>query len=59
MAPERLESTSLLSVLPQTQVTLVESTFDDKLLDFEVFKHYMAVLQEKNSIRQLKSTLLT
>ncbi|TNV73246.1 hypothetical protein FGO68_gene9908 [Halteria grandinella] len=35
-------------------MTLVESSPDDKIIDFEVFKHYMAILQEKNYIRQLK-----
>jgi len=33
----------------------VEGSFDDKIIGFEVFKHYMTVLQEKNYIRQLKS----
>ena len=37
--------------VPNSAVTLVESSFDDKIIDFEVFEHYMAVLQEKNFIR--------
>jgi len=34
-----------------TAVTLVEGTFDERIIGFEVFKHYMTVLEEKNYIR--------
>jgi hypothetical protein len=42
-------SSTELSLIPET--TLVQSSFDDKIIDFEVLQHYMTVLQEKNNIR--------
>ena len=52
-------SSDVMLNVPSNSVTLVESTYDDKILNFEVFKHYMAVLQEHNQIRQLKSNTST
>jgi hypothetical protein len=36
---------------PQTAVTLVEGSFDERIIGFEVFKHYMTILEEKNYTR--------
>jgi hypothetical protein len=36
---------------PQTAVTLVEGSFEERIIGFEVFKHYMTVLEEKNYTR--------
>jgi len=41
--------------LPHPSLTLVEGSFEEKIIGFEVFKHYMAVLQERDQNRLLKS----
>lgn len=30
--------------MPNQAITLVQSSFDDKIIDYEVFEHYLAVL---------------
>jgi hypothetical protein len=35
-------------MLIPTETKVVESSYDEKILGFEVFNHYMAVLEEKN-----------
>eukprot|EP00347_Sterkiella_histriomuscorum_P005460 403356529 len=42
------------SDLIKTSKTLIESKEDEKILGYEVFKHYMAVIEEKNQLRQMK-----
>ena len=40
--------------LPKNITTLVEADFNVKIIQFEVFKNYLAILQERNGIRELK-----
>ena len=42
--------------VPSQEISLYESSSDDRIVDFEVFKHYLAVLHEKDFQRQLKGT---
>jgi hypothetical protein len=44
------------SIIPQ-ETTMLQTTYDDKIIDFEVLEHYMTVLQERNNLRQLKGNL--
>jgi protease II len=47
------EETSLVD-LPESSYSLVETTFDEKVLEFEVFENYMALVLEKNKERTVK-----
>jgi len=47
-----------LTVIPKQELVLVEKDIDAKILGFEVFKHYMVVIQERHSIREFKSNPL-
>ena len=40
--------------MPSQEISLYESSSDDRIVDFEVFKHYLAILHEKDFQRQLK-----
>lgn len=41
--------------MPKQSKAIIETKEDEKIIAFEVFKHYMAVMQEKNQSRLLKS----
>lgn len=41
-------------LLPKNITTLVEADFNVKIIEFEVFKNYLTILQERNGIRELK-----
>lgn len=40
--------------LPKNITTLVEADFTVKIINFNVFKNYLTILQERNGIRELK-----
>ena len=40
--------------LPKNVSDIIEADFNVKIIQFEVFKHHMAVVQERNGIRELK-----
>ena len=48
------ESENSELLLPKNITTLVEADFNVKVIGFEVFKNYLAILQERNGIRELK-----
>jgi len=52
-----LISSSESALIPQ-ETTMLETSYDDKIIDFEVLEHYMTVLQERNNLRQLKGNNL-
>jgi protease II len=49
-------SKSPISLLQPSEVT--KTKFDAKILDFEVFEHYLAVVEERNSVEKLKTMTL-
>jgi protease II len=50
-----LPETNELVQVPRNVVTVVEAEEHVKIKDFEVFKNYLAVLQERNTILELKT----
>lgn len=42
------ESSNIVLELPKMEVTLFEASSEDRIVDFEVFKHYLAIMHEKN-----------
>ena len=55
---ELLDQKNELMVLPKNVVTVVEADHMVKIIQFEVFNNYMAILQERNGIRELKTVNL-
>ena len=53
-----LDQKNELMVLPKNVVTVVEADHLVKIIQFEVFKNYIAILQERNGIRELKTVNL-
>jgi protease II len=45
-------------VMPKNILTVVEADHMVKIIQFEVFKNYLAIIQERNGIRELKTVNL-
>jgi len=45
--------------MPNMQTQLVEANDDVKIISFDVFNHYLAILQERNGIREMVTINLT
>ena len=50
-----MDEQNALMELPKNVSELVEYSPDIKVLEFEVFNDYLAILQERNKIRELKT----